>query len=100
MQKAAYISKSVSREHLLRYKMERLQEQLNIYWKQRSHTAWLTKGDWNTQFFHAAASERSNKIRKLTKEDGGVVKGIRLKGHITNHYTYGGGSALHFTSCH
>jgi hypothetical protein len=36
---------NVSREHLLRYKMERLQEQLNVYWKQRSHTSWLTKGD-------------------------------------------------------
>jgi hypothetical protein len=60
---------NVSREHLLRYKMERLQEQLNVYWKQRSHTSWLTKGDRDTKFFHAAASERKrrNVIKKVEK---------------------------------
>lgn len=79
---------SVSREHLLRYKMERLQDQLNIYWKQRSHTAWLTKGDRNTQYFHAAASERRrrNAIKKLRKDDGAEVEGSRLKEFIANHY--------------
>lgn len=79
---------SVSREHVLWYKLKRLQEQLNIYWKQRSHIAWLTKGDRNTQYFHAAASERRriNKIRRLRKEDGRVVEGSTLKEYITNHY--------------
>jgi hypothetical protein len=78
----------VSRENLLRYKLERLQEQLSTYWKQRSHTLWLTKGDRNTQFFHAFASERrrKNRIRRLKNEDGGIIEGGRLKEFIANHY--------------
>ena len=31
---------NVNREHRLRYKLERLQEQQNIYWKQRAHPLW------------------------------------------------------------
>jgi hypothetical protein len=36
---------SINREHLLCYKLERLQDQQNIYWKQRTHNTWLLKGD-------------------------------------------------------
>ena len=42
---------AVNQEHLLRYKLERLQDQQNIYWKQRAHNTWLLKGDRNTSFF-------------------------------------------------
>jgi hypothetical protein len=38
-------------EHVLRFKLDRLQEQLHIYSKQRAHSLWLTKGDRNTMFF-------------------------------------------------
>ena len=55
---------SVSREHLLRYKLERLQEQLNIYWKQRAHTVWLTKGDQNTHFFHEEKEEHNKEVEE------------------------------------
>jgi len=49
---------------------------------------WLTKGDRNTQFFHAAASERRrrNTIKKLKKDDGAEVEGSRLQEFIANHY--------------
>jgi len=49
---------------------------------------WLTKGDRNTHFFHAAASERRrrNTIKKLRRDDGTVVEGRRLKEFIANHY--------------
>ena len=43
----------VNWEYLLRCKLERLEDQLNIYWKQRAHTTWLLQGDRNTKFFHA-----------------------------------------------
>ena len=79
----------VSREHLLRYKLERLQDQKNVYWKQRAKAHWLKDGDRNTSFFHACASERrrGNSIRKLTKEDGVVVEGEdELRSFITNYY--------------
>jgi len=80
--------KSVNREHILRFKLERLLDQHNIYWKQRAHNAWLTKGDRNTAFFHAFASKRriKNWIRKLKDDNGSVVEGDQLKSFIANQY--------------
>lgn len=48
----------IAREVVLRYKLERLEEQVDIFWKQRAHVNWLQKGDRNTFFFHAACRER------------------------------------------
>lgn len=64
----------VAREELLRYKLERLEDQVDTYWRQ---TTWLQKGDRNTSFFHAACAERrqSNRIGKMRTEDGGWVEG-------------------------
>ena len=78
----------VNREHILRYKLERLQDQLHVYWKQRAHTAWLTKGDRNTKFFHAYASERKrrNYIKKLKDDAGGEVQERHLRQFISNQY--------------
>ena len=48
----------------------------------------VTKGDQNTGFFHAVASERKKKnyIRKLKNEDGNVVAGEEPKSFIANQY--------------
>jgi hypothetical protein len=43
--------RQVSREHMLRYKLNRLEDQHSVYWQQRAHVNWLKKGDRNTGFF-------------------------------------------------
>jgi len=64
---------NVNREHVLRYKLGRLEDQLHVYWKQRAHNSWLLQGDRNTRFFHAFASERrrENGVKRLVDEGGG-----------------------------
>uniref|UniRef100_A0A453K4Y3 Reverse transcriptase domain-containing protein n=3 Tax=Aegilops tauschii subsp. strangulata TaxID=200361 RepID=A0A453K4Y3_AEGTS len=79
----------VSREHLLRYKLSRLEDQYNLYWQQRAHVNWLKNGDRNTGFFHAHASERRrvNTIRSLKRDGGGVVEREEEIGpFISNYY--------------
>ena len=49
---------SINKEQVLRFKLDRLQEQNEIFWKQRAHVQWLEKGDSNTSYFHLCASER------------------------------------------
>lgn len=70
----------VNREHIFRYKLGRLQDQLHVHWKQGAHIAWLTKGDRNTKFFHAQASERRRKnfVKKLEEDGGGTVEGKNI----------------------
>jgi hypothetical protein len=80
---------SIHREHVLRFKLERLEDQLDVYWKQRAHVDWLKHGDRNTRFFHSCCSERKrrNRITKLKKENGDIIeRQEELKQHISNHY--------------
>ena len=54
----------VQEEAVLRFKVDKLEEQIDTYWKQRAHVNWLMKGDRNTTFFHNACKEgkRHNRI--------------------------------------
>ena len=48
---------AVKREQVVRYKLGRLEEQLDIFWRQRAHVGWLTKGDCNRDYFHGFVPE-------------------------------------------
>ena len=67
---------SVAREEILKYRLDKLENQRELYWKQRATTHWLKHSDRNTEFFRKFASERRrrNRISHLVKEDGGVVE--------------------------
>lgn len=80
---------SLNKEGVLRYKLEKVEEQIDKYWRQRAHIKWLQYGDRNTAFFHAACTERKrrNRIGKIRKEDGGFVEEEGEKRRfITNHF--------------
>lgn len=70
--RAPISTEQVNKEHMLRYKLEKLEQQRDTYWRQRAHVGWLQKGDRNTKFYHAYASERKrrNRIKKLKVEGG------------------------------
>jgi hypothetical protein len=80
----------VAREAVLRFKLDKIDEQIDIYWRQRAHTKWLQQGDRNTKFFHAACSERKrrNFVGKLKNGVGGWIEGEKEKQmFITNYFT-------------
>jgi hypothetical protein len=52
---------NVARENLLKEKLRKLEDQLDTFWRQRGHVRWLQKGDKNTSYVHAFASERKKK---------------------------------------
>lgn len=53
----------VSKEEMLPFKLSRLEDQLDLYWKQRAHVHWLKCGDSNTKKIHSWASERRRQNR-------------------------------------
>jgi hypothetical protein len=78
----------VRKEEVLRFKLSRLEEQKELYWKQRAHVNWMKGGDRNTKFFHSAAMERKkmNHIRTLKTEDGGVAEAEEAKRDVAIDY--------------
>ena len=82
-------NEGVAKEAITRFKLEQIEEQIDIYWKQRSHTKWLEKGDRKTKFFHAACSKRKrrNRIGRLQDGVGGWVEGeVEKQDFITNYF--------------
>lgn len=87
--RASIHQRNVSRELLLRYKVSRFEDQNNLNWQHRAHVNWLKYGDRNTKFFHIQASERRriNTIKKMRRENGGIVEREEELGpFITNYY--------------
>ena len=81
--------RSVNKEAVWSFKVDRLEEQIDLYWRQRAHTNWLRFGDRNTTFFHNACSSRRrrNRIGKLQKENGGwAVEELEKQELVTNYF--------------
>lgn len=86
--RAPLTDNSIQQEQVLRYRLEKLEEQKDLYWKQRAHVNWLKGGDRNTKFYHAHASQRHriSRIRRLQAEDGTWVEEDGLREFIAGQY--------------
>jgi hypothetical protein len=79
----------IHKEQVLKYKLDKLETQQELFWKQRAHVNWLKNGDRNSKYFHSFASERKrvNRIKKLKKYDGSVVeRDEEMAAVITNYF--------------
>jgi hypothetical protein len=77
----------VTKEAVLWFKVDRIEEQIDIFWRQRAHVNWLSKGDRNTAFFHQCCKERRhNRIGKLKKANGGWAEEVEKQGPIPNYF--------------
>ncbi|OMO99000.1 reverse transcriptase [Corchorus capsularis] len=72
----------------LREELNRLLEEEETYWMQRSRVNWLSDGDRNTSFFHAQASKRrkKNSIEGLEGDDGQWTNDLADIQEITSNY--------------
>jgi hypothetical protein len=85
----ALSSDVVARAQILWYKLEKLEEQRDMYWRQRRKVHWLQYGDQNMNFFHRYAFERRrrSRINKLVKEDGDAVTDVAgIHELVTEYY--------------
>lgn len=60
--------------------LNKAEDDLEEYWRQRSRVQWHVQGDRNTSYFHITATQRKrrNMIGKITAENGDVVTEERL----------------------
>ena len=86
--RATLSQENVNVEHVLRFKLDRLQEQLHIYCKQRAHSLWLTKGHRNTMFFfiHVPQSVKEEIILRRSRGKEAMWWRGRDSPFITNHF--------------
>ncbi|XP_074347084.1 uncharacterized protein LOC141685904 [Apium graveolens] len=71
-----------------RQKLEDLLMHEELYWKQRAKAFWLTEGDTNSKYFHAAASKRKklNHITHLVTGENEVVDSHDGMGRVVLDY--------------
>lgn len=79
---------------LLQNMIDKLWQQEETFWGQRSRLKWLQWGDRNTRFFHATTIQRRgrNRILKIQDGEGRWVEGldsifITIQDHFRNVYT-------------
>lgn len=82
------IKENMTRIAELEKKVEKLSDQEETHWKQRSRVNWLKEGDRTTRFFHASASSRrrTNFIKGLLDDNGIWHTETQSLVDITKHY--------------
>jgi hypothetical protein len=77
--------------------MEKIFQQEEIYWQQRSCERWLLAGDANTAYFHPCTNMRRRKARicSLEIEQGEITDSLEIQNHIVAFYKNLFGSSLH-----
>jgi hypothetical protein len=82
---------NIAREKELVAELEKLLEQEEIYWAQRSRVNWLQWGDRNTSFFHKSVTSRlvKNRIRRLSDLNGNIYEGKEQLNPMISEYFAG-----------
>ena len=62
---------AVGREAVQSFKVDRLEEQIDTYWKQRAHVNWFRFGDRNTKYFHNDLLCQEEKKQNWENVEGG-----------------------------
>lgn len=79
-----------NREEILKLTVavDKLREQEESFWKQRSRVRWLREGDANTSFFHQSTLQRRrrNKVVKILKDDGVWEENPGRVHHLVDDY--------------
>jgi hypothetical protein len=72
----------------LRVKLAKLQEEEDLYWRQRAKVEWMRFGDQNTKFFHASANQKkkNNFIHSISDEQGQLWDTQEQVGTAFVHY--------------
>jgi hypothetical protein len=82
---------NIKREKELVAELEKLLEQEETYWAQRSRVNWLKLGDKNTSYFHKFASSRRsrNRIKGLRDHSGAMREGTEQLNPMISDYFAG-----------
>ena len=82
---------NITRQKEIALEIEKLLEQEEIYWAQRSRINWLQFSDKNTSYFHnfASARRQRNKIKKLRDGRGNWLEGTAYLNPMISDYFSG-----------
>jgi hypothetical protein len=82
---------NVARQKEIALEIEKLLEQEEIFWAQKSRINWLQFGDKNTSYFHNFVNTKSqrNKIKKLKNDQGHWVEGTAYLNPMISDYFSG-----------
>jgi hypothetical protein len=89
MKRGIVSPESLGRQKEIRFFIEKLLEQEEIYWMQHGRSNWLLHGDRNTSYFHNVATTRKkrNFIRRLLDDTKVWKEATQLKDHVIDYFS-------------